>query len=235
VDAAQRGSVVRPRADGFCAALWADSRPVFDAIVVHPFVTGLTDGSLPHAAFRYYVVQDAIYLHGYARALGAVAARADEAGDIATFATHAAEAIAVERELHGDLLADLGLDLAAVDVADAGPTTVAYVDHLLARTAFGSYADGVAAVLPCYWIYAEVGRRLVGAGSPDPRYGRWIATYGGDEFAEVVQAVLDVTDRLGESLTAEQRARAATGYRISSRYEWMFWDAAWRKELWPIG
>jgi hypothetical protein len=32
---------------------------VYAAILRHPFVTGLTDGSLPREAFRHYIVQDA--------------------------------------------------------------------------------------------------------------------------------------------------------------------------------
>ena len=51
--------------------LWADVGSIYAAILAHPFVTGLTDGSLPGAAFRHYIVQDAHYLRGYAKALAA--------------------------------------------------------------------------------------------------------------------------------------------------------------------
>jgi thiaminase/transcriptional activator TenA len=62
--------------DSFSAELWHGVTGVYDAILAHPFLTGLTDGSLPHDAFAFYVTQDAIYLHGYAQALAAVASRA---------------------------------------------------------------------------------------------------------------------------------------------------------------
>ena len=62
--------------DSFSAELWHGVAGVYDAILAHPFLTGLTDGTLPHDAFAFYVVQDALYLHGYARALAAVASRA---------------------------------------------------------------------------------------------------------------------------------------------------------------
>src|SRR2546426_2150761 len=63
----------------------------------------------------------------------------------------------------------------------------------------------MAAVLPCYWIYWEVGRELERAGSPDPLYARWIATYASGEFGDVVRAVIDATDRIAERLTAAER------------------------------
>ena len=91
---------MKPRADGFCAELWSGTQPVFDAILGHPFLVGLVDGSLPRKAFEYYVVQDAIYLRGYARALSLVSAHADNAADVALFAGHAAEAISVDGLAH---------------------------------------------------------------------------------------------------------------------------------------
>ena len=107
--------------------LWADVEGIYAAIVAHPFVTGLTDGSLPRDAFRHYVVQDAHYLRGYARALALCGAKAAEPRDTVMFAAHAGGAIAAEQGLHATLLADLGLTAgaaAAVPVAPPpGPTS----------------------------------------------------------------------------------------------------------------
>jgi thiaminase/transcriptional activator TenA len=221
-------------ADSFTGELWSGITGIYDAILAHPFLAGLADGSLPPASFAFYVVQDALYLRDYARALAAVASRAPDAAGAEMFARHAAGAIAVERRLHESLLADLGIDPAAADAADPAPTTLAYTSYLLAAARGGSYAEGVAAVLPCYWIYREVGRELQRRGSPDPRYQRWIDTYGGDEFDADVREVLTVADGLGPGLGAAERARARRHFRDTSRYEWMFWDMGYRREAWPI-
>ncbi|HEY2269063.1 MAG TPA: thiaminase II [Streptosporangiaceae bacterium] len=220
--------------DSFSAELWQGVTGVYDAIVAHPFLTGLADGSLPHDAFAFYVAQDAIYLHGYAQALATVAGRAATPEQTEMFARHAADAIAVEKTLHGSLLADLGIDAAAAGQAEPAPTNLAYISYLLAVTSTGSYAEGVGAVLPCYWIYWEVGKELVRRGSSDPRYQRWIDTYGGEEFGRVVQAVIDVTDELGPGLGPAERDRVHRHFRTTSRYEWMFWDMGYRKETWPV-
>ena len=136
--------------------------------------------------------------------------------------------------MHGSLLAGLGLDPASVDAAEPAPTTLAYTSYLLAAVQGGSYADGIGGVLPCYWIYWEVGKELLRRGSPDPRYQRWIDMYGGEEFGEAVRAVLAVADEIGPGLAPPERARVHRHFRITSRYEWMFWDMGYREQAWPI-
>jgi thiaminase/transcriptional activator TenA len=217
----------------FTRQLWQDITGIYAAILAHPFLTGLTDGSLPPQAFAFYVRQDALYLRSYADALSTVADRAPDQADQEMFARHAAGAIAVEQALHGSLLADLGLGPATIEQAEPAPTTLAYTSFLRATTG-GGYAEGVAAVLPCYWIYWEVGKELLRRGSPDPRYQRWIDTYGGDEFGAVVQEVLAAADRLGPGLSPPERDRAHRHFLTSSRYEWMFWDMGYRQERWPV-
>jgi thiaminase/transcriptional activator TenA len=209
--------------------LWSDISGVYDAILAHPFLAGLADGTLPHESFRHYVVQDAHYLRGYAKALAVCAAKAPDEDATVMFAEHAAGAIAAERDLHASLLDELG----SVDDPIA-PATQAYLSYLLATAHGGSYAEAVGAVLPCYWIYARVGGHLLAAGSPDPLYARWIAMYGGDAYQAVVDAVLDETDRVGALSSDTELARMRAHFRTTSRYEWMFWDGAYRQERWPV-
>jgi thiaminase/transcriptional activator TenA len=218
----------------FTSELWQGIGDIYRGILVHPFLTGLTDGSLPQGTFAFYVVQDALYLRQYAQALAAVASRAPDAAGTEMFARHAADAVAVERALHESLLTDLGIDPAAASAAKPAPTNLAYTSYLLAAIYGGSYADGIGAILPCYWIYWEVGKELRRRGSPDPRYQRWIDTYGGEEFGAAVRAVLAVTDELGPVLAPRERERVHQHFRVTSRYEWMFWDMGYRKQTWPI-
>jgi thiaminase/transcriptional activator TenA len=214
--------------------LWQSVGATYAAILDHPFLRGLTDGSLAPSAFAFYLRQDAIYLGRYAQALALLGGRAPDSQDTAMFARHAAGALEVERALHESLLPELGIDTASMSEVELAPTNLAYTSYLLATVHGGSYAEGVAAVLPCYWIYWEVGKELVKRGSPDPRYQRWIDTYGGDEFGAVVQEVLDAADRLAADVTDAERARMVAHFRVTARYEWMFWDMGYREEKWPV-
>ncbi len=220
--------------DSWSRRLWADIESTFAAILAHPFLTGLTDGGLDEAAFAQYVAQDVHYLRDYARALAIVGAKAPTLEGTAMFARHAAEVFDVELALHSTLLPELGLDPGQLSAMPPTPTTQAYTSYLLATTYGGSFADGLAAVLPCYWIYAEVGAALLARGSSDPRYQRWIDSYGGDEFAATVGQVLELADRTGPTLTAAEETSARAHFATTARYEWMFFDAAYRREQWPV-
>jgi thiaminase (transcriptional activator TenA) len=214
--------------------MWSAMEAVLARILAHPFVAGLTDGSLPRDAFAHYVVQDALYLVDFARALAVVGAKAPDAHAVSMFAGHARGALEVERSLHAGLLLDLGLAPDEEAAAPVLPTTLAYTSYLLRSCHQGSFAEGLAAVLPCYWIYAEVGTALLARSSPDPLYARWIATYGGEEFGRIVADVLALVDRVGASAGAAEQAAMRAHVVTTARYEWMFWDAAWRREAWPV-
>lgn len=219
------------------ASLWSDIEDVHAAILAHPFVTGLTDGTLARESFRYYLVQDGHYLRGYARALAICAAKAPDTADTVMFADHAAQAIAAEQDLHASLLGELGEpddDAGSTAQEPVAPTTRAYLSYLLATCYGGSFTEALAAVLPCYWIYARVGSALLERSSPDPLYARWIAMYGGEEFQTVVDSVLELTDRVGAEASDGERALMHRHFRTTSRYEWMFWDAGYRRETWPV-
>ena len=220
--------------ESFSGELWNGITGIYAAILAHPFLAGMTDGSLPAEAFTYYVIQDALYLRRYAQALAAVATHAPDTAQTEMFARHAAGIVAVEMSLHDTLLADLDIDPATLDSAQEAPTTLAYNSYLISSTQGGSYAEGVGTVLPCYWIYGEVGKHLLERGSPNPRYQKWIGTYGGEEFDAEVRDVIAVTDKLGPELSPAERQRVHRHFRATSRYEWMFWDMGYRLEAWPV-
>ncbi len=218
----------------FTDDLWRAIDPIWTAILRHPFVRGLTDGTLSRESFRFYAVQDALYLREFARALSLAAARAPEDDWIVMFNAHAAGALKVERSLHESFFKEFGLTPAEVAATPLAPTNLAYTSYLLA-VAYGSpFHEAVAALLPCYWIYWEVGRHLERAGSPDALYARWIGTYAADEFGAVVRAVIEATDRTAARLDPVGREAMRRHFVATSRYEWMFWDMGYHREAWPL-
>ena len=219
---------------GFTGELWRSIEGIYAQILAHPFLRGLTNGTLPADRFEHYVLQDALYLRDYARALALAGVRSPNEDALVMFAGHAAGAITVEKSLHDGFLKDFGLPEDVADRTPAAPTTLAYTSYLLRVASLGDYHEALAAVLPCYWIYERVGKTLLENGSPEPRYRKWIDTYGGEDFGALVEAVLDLTDKAYEGLDPRAKARATEAFVTTARYEWMFWDAAWRLEEWPV-
>src|SRR5512132_1459693 len=218
----------------FTSELWNAVSPIYAAILRHPFLTGLTDGSLPRDSFRFYAVQDALYLREFARALSLTAARAPEDDWIVMFTEHSAGALRVERALPEVFFKEFGLSPAEVAATPLAPTTLAYTSYLLAVAYGAPFHEAMAALLPCYWVYWEGGKALERAGSADPLFARWIATYASDEYGDAVRAVLAVTDTVATRLRPQERDAMLRHVLTTSRYEWMFWDMGWRREAWPL-
>ncbi|HZO39406.1 MAG TPA: thiaminase II [Methylomirabilota bacterium] len=219
----------------FTKELWQSIEPIYAAILRHPFLRGLTDGSLPRESFKFYAVQDALYLREFARALSLAGAKAPEDDWIIMFNEHAAGALKVERSLHESFFQEFGLTHEAVASTPMAPTNLAYTSYLLAVAYGRPFHEALAAVLPCYWIYWEVGKELERAGSADPLYKRWIGTYASEEFGSVVRDVLAAADKVAECLTPAEREAMRGHFVTTSRYEWMFWDMGLRRETWPTG
>ena len=218
----------------FTADLWRSIEETYVAILCHPFLTGLTDGSLPRQSFQFYAVQDALYLREFARALSIAAARAPQEDWIIMFNEHAAGALKVERMLHESFFKAFGLSPAEVASTSLAPTNLAYTSYLLAVAYAAPFHEVIAALLPCYWIYWEVGKELERGGSPDPLYARWIGTYASEEFGGLVRAVIDATDATAERLQEDERSAMRRHFLVTSRYEWMFWEMGYRRESWPL-
>jgi thiaminase (transcriptional activator TenA) len=219
----------------FTKELWQSIEPIYAAILRHPFLRGLTDGSLPRESFKFYAVQDALYLREFARALSLAGAKAPEDDWIIMFNEHAAGALKVERSLHESFFQEFGLTHEAVASTPLAPTNLAYTSYLLAIAYGRPFHEALAAVLPCYWIYWEVGKELERAGSADPLYKRWIGTYASEEFGSVVRDVLAAADKVAERLRPAEREAMRGHFVTTSRYEWMFWDMGLRRETWPTG
>lgn len=222
---------------GFRARVERASAPVREAVDALPFLAALGDGTLPPAVFRHYLEQDACYLREYARALALLAARAPEPEHASAWAGSAAGAVAAERELHADLLGHALLAGAAGPAGgpEPSPTTLAYASWLVAQAATAPYPVAAAAVLPCFTVYAEVGLALAGAaaGRADHPYARWTAAYADEAFQGAAERAAGA---VAEAVAAEPRhedAAVAAAVR-ATRFEWMFWDAAWRREGWPV-
>ena len=213
----------------FTQAAWKAIAGIRSAIHRHPFLVHLEDGSLDPERFSDYMVQDSHYLQSYSRVLALCAAQASCAEDIAFWANGSHRAITVERSLHAR-------HLTAAKPAEPSPTCTAYTSFLLGLAAQGAYPVLTAGVLPCFWIYQDVGvhlRARVDDLSQHP-YGDWVGTYGDASFTEVTEQAKATTNRLAATASPHVRQRMHSAFLTAARYEWMFWDAAWRTEIWPV-
>lgn len=212
----------------FTAHLWQTIEPIYQQILDHPFNQELAAGSLSRQRFQFYLQQDALYLTDFARALALIGARSEGAERVVSFLNFALGAIVAERSLHESYfrLYDIQPE------TTYAPACFAYTRFLLAAAALDPYEVAMAAVLPCFWIYREVGSAIYRTAKPNNPYQQWIDTYAGEEFAQVGQQALDITDSLATQTTAATREKMTAAFVTASRLEWLFWDSAYRLETW---
>ncbi|MDI2030904.1 thiaminase II [Saccharopolyspora sp. TS4A08] len=224
-----------PPAGGFCAEAWDRTAGLQKAIEEHPFNVALADGSLQRDVFAFYIVQDARYLVGFAQALSAAAARADDAVDAAFLAGAAQGALIEERRLHAGYVAEFGLTDEEIAGIDTSPTCLGYTSYLRACALTESYPVLLAAILPCFWVYQHVGSTILDAtGDIDGHpYKAWITTYADDEFAEAVLSARELTDKVAARADEATREQMFAAFARATEYEWLFWNSAWIKETWP--
>lgn len=213
-----------PAEGQFAAALRDAATADLTAIYSLDFIRALADGSLPEHEFAYYLSQDALYLNGYSRVLARAAAIAPSEAEQLFWGRSAQNCLEVESELHRTWLSTRTADVTP------GPVTKSYVDHLLAASVSGSYAVLVAAVLPCFWLYAEVGETLhaqfLAAGAPESHpYAVWLRTYADEEFAAATRQAVAYTDAAARAASGSERDAMTLAFRQSARYEVDFFDA----------
>jgi hydroxymethylpyrimidine/phosphomethylpyrimidine kinase len=208
----------------FAGTLLQAAAPDLDAIYRLDFIRGLSAGTLAEDHFAYYLAQDAIYLNGYSRALARASALAPTEAAQLFWARSAQQCLEVESELHRTWLSTRTVEHVL------GPVTTSYVDHLLAASTAGSYGVLVAALLPCFWLYAEVGRTLhaqfLDAGAPESHpYAGWLRTYADEDFAQATREAVAMVDEAGNKASADEQAAMLQAFRHSCRFEVNFFDA----------
>jgi thiaminase/transcriptional activator TenA len=208
---------------------------VVTAIVEHPMVTGIGDGTLDLEPFRRWVRQDYVYLVEYNRVFALGAAKAPDLARMGRFAELLHETLHTEMDLHRSYAAEFGITEAELEATDPTPTTRGYTDFLVRVAALGTFGDLVAALLPCMWGFNETAERLATDGLPDEeRYAEWIRTYTSDEFADLADWCRELLDEVAAGAPDRTRERYRDLFYTSVRYEYRFWDAAYRDEGWGV-
>lgn len=208
---------------------------IWEAQHQHPFVRGIGDGALDLERFKFWLRQDYVFLIEYARLLGLAAARSPDLVTMRRFAALLQETLETEMSLHRTYAEHFGISREELEREQAAPTTRAYTDFLLRVAATSDFAELVAALLPCMWAFSEIGLRLATQPPPaDQRYAQWIAMYSSREFAELAGWCRELLDSLAADLPERELQKMEAAFLTSSRYEWQFWEMAWKMERWSV-
>ena len=217
----------------FSEEAWQRTASLREAIHRLPFNVELSAGSLSRERFETYITQDAIYLGQFSRALAISAAKAPDTATMKSFAQSALGAIAVEQALHSRYLRDFGVDPAGIADREPSPDCLAYTSFLIASAYHDPWEVLAGALLPCFWLYWDIGCAIARSASPQNPYKAWIDTYADERFGQAVRTVIAITDRAAEATTVAMRSKMLAAFTRACQYEWLFWDGAYQRRTWP--
>jgi len=207
--------------------------PVWEKCLNHPFVTGIGDGTLDVEKFKFFMLQDYLYLFEYAKvfAMGVVKARDSEL--MRTFARNVDAVLGGEMNIHRAYMKRLGITEEQVLAVQPALDNLSYTNYMLSMANAGTPAEIVASILACSWSYAEIGQALakMPGALEHPFYGEWIQGYAGKEYADTNDALITLMNDLAKDASEEQLKYLTEVFVNCSRYELGFWDMSWEMRV----
>jgi len=214
-------------------SLREDTDDIWQRLIEHPFVAELYSGELPPEKFTFYVLHDYHYLTAAMKNFSIIAAKGptvDEMRAVIDILHLEAES---EYKGYQDFIERLGYTIQDAAALDPIPISVSYGSFLLSTSALQSYAEAITAVLPCFWSYADIAAYHSDKlpGNDNQLYTDWATVYATDAYQDIVDKIKHVVNRAAERCPYEKLLRVFT---TACRYEYMFWDAVYTRQEWPV-
>lgn len=198
----------------------------------HPFNQELANGSLPIEKFTFYLAQDALYLTDFAKALALTANRLPHAYQTEIFKQFAINAIQSERELHANTLKKYSVPRYLKQ--EQSPFCFMYTNYLLKMAHAAPVEEAVASLLPCFWIYQQVGQRAYAKKTNNNPYQDWIDLYAHAEFDSSVNLAIKTLNELGDTASPAIKKNMTSAFNRATQLEWYFWEGAYTQQTWYL-
>ena len=212
----------------FTQSLWEETENIYQKIINHPLIIELASGELDIKKFHYYIQQDELYIKDYSKALSFLAGKAPDSEKMNILLTFAKDGYLIEHELHEHFFKKY--DIPRTKIKE--PACLSYSCFLLSSILTESYEVGLSSLLPCFWIYREVGLHIFKNSKQNNKYKAWIETYAGDEFRKQVEEMLRLTEDASKNANTDTKEKMMQAFFYSTQLEYRFWDAAYHLKRW---
>lgn len=207
----------------FSDSLWQQIAPIYQKIIEHPFNVELAQGTLDQERFTFFIEQDSHYLASSSRAMALIAARANSSELIESFLTFALQSLTTKHKLYAEFLPS-NKDWKSIEPS---PACIAYTHYLIATAATASIEEAIAATLPCFWLYREIGQNIIKHTHESHPYIQWIETYADPEISEGTDLAISILDELANHCSSDIRKKMETAFVYGTLFEWHFWEDAY--------
>lgn len=213
--------------------LYESAREIWEGYHNHPFVTGIGNGTLPLEKFRFFMIQDYLYLYQYSKLFSLGVVKASDHDLMRTFSAMTDATLNGEMQTHKNYMARLGITKSDIAHSRASLVNSSYTNYMLCVGYNGDILDILVAVLSCAWSYEQIGQRL--SDYPNalnhPFYGEWIQSYISHDYHKIVQENIDLVNHYGQAIDEERYHSLEDIFIRCSRYEGQFWEMSWNMEL----
>ncbi|KAF2133320.1 hypothetical protein P153DRAFT_372957 [Dothidotthia symphoricarpi CBS 119687] len=192
----------------------------------HEFVHKMADGTLPVENFRYYMIQDYLFLIQFARANALSAYKSSSLADIGR-SVQQVVTLQEEIKLHINFCKQYGLEVEDIERQEEDRATTAYTRYVLD---IGQSQDWIAlqiAMLPCLIGYGAIAKRL----NEDPKatrkgneYWKWVESYVGQEYLDAITRGSDLIEEHAMKLSVSRVEELAKIFVHATNMERGFWD-----------
>lgn len=217
----------------FTERLYESVKEIWESYYVHPFIRGIGEGTLEVDKFKFYMIQDYIYLLDYAKvyALGVVKSETEE--DMQVFSTMVNDTLNGEMSIHRSYMKRLGITENEIKNTKGSLANLSYSKYMLAIAHTGTVAELTVSLLSCMWSYQEIGIELnkIKGSTEHKLYGEWVKGYLSEDYKKSTQLVIDLVDKFAKGLSEEELNKLEEIFINTSRYEYLFWDMAYNKEM----
>ena len=207
--------------------LFERGEKIWPRYLCHPFVTQMAEGTLPAEKFRYYMLQDYLYLKDYVKIFAAIIQKADDFEQIRFLSEQLSNTVGETLRTHIPFMKRLGIT--EEEIRDARPhiDNSAYSHYMLCEAQTGDLLTGLVALLNCSWSYAYIAEKTAERfpnALSDERYGSWFAGYVSSEYRQTNAALIDRIDALGAFVSEAESERLCEIFEKCSLFDLRFWD-----------
>lgn len=210
--------------------LLSATKDIWAAYNEHPFVIGIQNGTLDQERFRYYIIQDFLYLEEYAKVFALGIAKAKNPETLSLFSKYVTLLTEGEMDIHRGYMGKFAVSREELEATPRALDNLSYTSYMLRVAYEEGEAEILAAILSCAYSYEVIARKIVErnpAALDHPFYGDWVKGYADPHYSEANVLLLKTTDRLTQHYTEQQVQHLVDIFIACSRYELAFWELAW--------
>ena len=212
--------------------LYDSTKDIWKMYLTHPFIRKIKDGSLDIEKFRYFMLEDYLYLLEYVKVFAIGLTKTKEFRLMKLFAESIDAILNHEMNIHKSYMKRIGISDEQLQNFKPSLTNTSYTSYMLSVAQAGDATDIVSSVLACSWSYAEIGNYIASDENAlnHEFYGEWIRGYSGKEYQDTNNMLINLLDDITKDINEEKYEKLQDIFINCSLYEKNFWDMAWGEE-----